>query len=198
MMNGQYILDENYQCVYDLPIPKDSLRQAFHFFQDKPYLCAYFGKDCMYYYCSNAKEIEKIESTTWVPQRIETPDLKSLLQQDIYQICPYFSQDLDELFLKKVDHLKLERWIDFFADMVPVEGEKPQGIKKVFELWGLEKEYIAFGDGGNDLAMLQEASLGIAMGNANETVKKAADFVTKEAKEEGICWALEQLGILEK
>lgn len=114
--------------------------------------------------CTIIVQIEKIESTTWVPQRIETPDLKSLLQQDIYQICPYFSQDLDELFLKKVDHLKLERWIDFFADMVPIEGEKPQGIKKVLELWGLEKEYIAFGDGGNDLAMLQEASLGIAMG----------------------------------
>ena len=37
---------------------------------------------------------------------------------------------------------------------------------------------MACGDGGNDIPMLKVAGIGVAMGNASETVKASADFVT--------------------
>jgi len=40
------------------------------------------------------------------------------------------------------------------------------------------------------------AGLGIAMGNANEKVKRAADFVTKKSSEDGIDYALKKVGII--
>ena len=49
-----------------------------------------------------------------------------------------------------------------------------------------QEETIAFGDGGNDIDMLQWAGIGIAMGNASDEVKKAADWVTTDVDHEGI------------
>ena len=54
-------------------------------------------------------------------------------------------------------------------------------------------EVISFGDAANDIPMLQTAGMGVAMGNAQETVKAAADMVTLSNNEDGIADALEKL-----
>lgn len=52
------------------------------------------------------------------------------------------------------------------------------------------EQSIAFGDGDNDVALLNAAGLGIAMGNASDAAKKAADFVTTSNETDGIALAL--------
>ena len=54
-------------------------------------------------------------------------------------------------------------------------------------------QVIAFGDAESDMDFLQMAGIGVAMGNANENVKAAADWVTKNADEAGVAYALDQL-----
>lgn len=48
------------------------------------------------------------------------------------------------------------------------------------------EEMVAVGDGYNDLSMIQFAGLGVAMGNAQEPVKKAADYITLSNEEDGV------------
>lgn len=55
------------------------------------------------------------------------------------------------------------------------------------------EEMLVFGDSGNDLAMIREAGTGVAMANAEEEVRKAADFVTKSNEEDGLVYAMQQL-----
>lgn len=50
----------------------------------------------------------------------------------------------------------------------------------------LKDEAIAFGDGHNDIEMLEAVGMGIAMGNAKDEVKDKADFVCKSVEEDGI------------
>jgi hydroxymethylpyrimidine pyrophosphatase-like HAD family hydrolase len=70
-------------------------------------------------------------------------------------------------------------------------------ILRVLEFFDLDKsESIAFGDGANDIDMLELAGLGIAMGNGNDQLKKVADFVTKKSSEDGIEYALKEFGII--
>jgi len=57
-------------------------------------------------------------------------------------------------------------------------------------------ECVAFGDGGNDVAMLEHAGIGVAMGNAEDDVKQYADYVTDSVDEDGIFKALEHLNII--
>ena len=55
---------------------------------------------------------------------------------------------------------------------------------------------MAFGDGGNDISMLQHAGIGVAMGNAGDEVKKVADYVTSSVDEDGVINALRHFGVL--
>ena len=49
---------------------------------------------------------------------------------------------------------------------------------------------MALGDGGNDIPIIKQAGIGIAMGNANASVKEVADYVTASVDEDGIYKAL--------
>ena len=51
---------------------------------------------------------------------------------------------------------------------------------------------IAFGDGGNDVNMLETAGIGVAMGNASEAVKAFAGRVTLSNEEDGVADFLEK------
>lgn len=52
---------------------------------------------------------------------------------------------------------------------------------------------VAFGDGHNDKSMIEYASLGVAMGNAEVEVKAIADVITKSNDEDGIYHVLKTL-----
>lgn len=70
---------------------------------------------------------------------------------------------------------------------VPFGVSKFDGIKKVLKLIGKENEQIiAFGDSGNDKPMLEGAHIGIAMGDAKDDVKAAANVVIDTAENQGI------------
>jgi len=64
---------------------------------------------------------------------------------------------------------------------------KATGLRQVCELYGLTMdEVVAMGDSLNDIAMIREAGLGVAMGNAQEEVKHIADMVTLSNTEDGV------------
>ena len=55
---------------------------------------------------------------------------------------------------------------------------------------------MAFGDGGNDVEMLEFAKIGVAMGNASDDVKSIADYVTTDVDNDGILNALKHFNVL--
>jgi 5-amino-6-(5-phospho-D-ribitylamino)uracil phosphatase len=73
----------------------------------------------------------------------------------------------------------------------PAGINKAKGLSLVCERLGIEmKNVMAVGDSLNDLAMIEAAGLGIAMGNAQEIVKKAAAWVTSTNNEDGVAAAI--------
>ena len=56
-------------------------------------------------------------------------------------------------------------------------------------------EIMACGDGYNDLEMLKAVRFGVAMGNAEESVKAVADYVTDTNEEEGVAKAVEKFAL---
>ncbi len=74
---------------------------------------------------------------------------------------------------------------------------KATAIHQVVELLGSSMEYVyAVGDGFNDIQMLEEAGVGIAMGNAHPDVQKYADFVTRPYYQDGIEYAMQHFGLI--
>ena len=77
-------------------------------------------------------------------------------------------------------------------ECVPKKQTKGTGLTKLCEHLALPvTKAIAVGDADNDLEMLEAAGLAIAMGNANEAVLKAADFVVADNDHEGCAEAID-------
>ncbi|MBE5254331.1 sugar-phosphatase [Mixta mediterraneensis] len=82
----------------------------------------------------------------------------------------------------------------YYLKILDRRVNKGQGVKMLAEKLGLRPdEVMAIGDQENDLAMIEYASTGVAMGNAIESVKNIAQFVTKTNMEDGVAHAIEEL-----
>ena len=73
------------------------------------------------------------------------------------------------------------------ADVIPAGSGKAQAIEKILDYFHLDRsQSMAFGDGFNDLEMIQTVGIGVAMGNASPKLKEVADFVCGPVSEDGI------------
>lgn len=123
--------------------------------------------------------------------------LETILNKDIYQLVSFFTKEQEPEVMKVLPHCTATRWYPSFADVVPTGIDKAVGMDKTGEYFGFTAaETIAFGDGGNDVAMLRHAGTGVAMGNAVDSVKATADYITDSVDDDGILNALRHLGII--
>ena len=89
----------------------------------------------------------------------------------------------------------------FFIEIAPAGVTKWSAIQRLARDWGIaDAEICAVGDDVNDIQMIREAGLGVAMGNAQPTVKAAADRIAPTHDEDGLAevvgWLLKEgLGI---
>ena len=75
----------------------------------------------------------------------------------------------------------------------PLGVNKASGIQEVCQLLGLQmSQVIAVGDSLNDLAAIQQAGLGVAMGNAQKTILQEADVVVSSNNEDGIAEVIQK------
>ncbi|CAG8921940.1 unnamed protein product [Penicillium salamii] len=82
----------------------------------------------------------------------------------------------------------------YYLEILDRRVNKGQGVKMLAEKLGLKQEEVmAIGDQENDLAMIEYAGTGVAMGNAIDSVKKIAQFITKTNMEDGVAHAIEEL-----
>ena len=80
---------------------------------------------------------------------------------------------------------------------IPANGGKDLGVAATLERLGIDaSEAIAFGDGENDLSMFAAVGTSVAMGNAQDTVKAVATYVTTAVDDDGIYNAAKHFGLL--
>ena len=80
-----------------------------------------------------------------------------------------------------------------FLEILPAGTDKWNALERLANRKGIAADQIvAIGDDTNDVAMVENAGLGIAMGNAHESVKEAADVVTEPNSEAGVARAIER------
>lgn len=82
----------------------------------------------------------------------------------------------------------------YFLEIVPPQIDKANTLGFLLKQLNIEKdEVIAIGDSVCDVTMIQTAGLGVAMGNAIESVKRCADMTTETNDNEGVALAAEKL-----
>jgi Cof subfamily protein (haloacid dehalogenase superfamily) len=84
-----------------------------------------------------------------------------------------------------------------FGELNNADATKATGIEQYIRHVGACREdTIAIGDSGNDLEMINYAGYSVAMGNATEPIKAAADFITTDVDKDGIYNAFLKLGLI--
>ena len=118
----------------------------------------------------------------------------------VYHMWTFEDQgDALQLSAELLKDVRLVRWHPNSSDVIKNGISKASGVAHVLENLGLKAENVlVFGDGPNDMELFDYAGLSVAMGNGDEALKAKADFVTKTVEEDGILYALEELGLVEK
>ena len=122
---------------------------------------------------------------------------QQMMGRETFQVIAIMPAERDNDVLQMLPHCRLPRWHPQFSDLVNADNSKATGIDSILHHYGIDRnECIGFGDGGNDIEMLDFCGIGVAMGNADDNVKAHADYVTTSVDDEGIANALRQLHII--
>jgi hydroxymethylpyrimidine pyrophosphatase-like HAD family hydrolase len=115
----------------------------------------------------------------------------------LYQACVYITEEETAVLEPVLGKCVVTRWHPGGVDIIAKGGGKRTAVEQYCRLQGWKpEEIIAFGDGENDIPMLEIAGIGVAMGNAGQIVKDKADYVTLTVREDGVCAALRHFGLL--
>lgn len=116
-----------------------------------------------------------------------TDDFEQVAEEEIYQIMMGCYKEEYDSMMKGIEGARITGWWDRAVDIIPANGGKGVGVEKILEYYHLDKsEALAFGDGNNDIELLQAVGCGVAMENASEQLKAIADDVCGHVAEDGI------------
>jgi 5-amino-6-(5-phospho-D-ribitylamino)uracil phosphatase len=90
--------------------------------------------------------------------------------------------------------LRSPRYTGFMCEIAPYGVSKWTGVLQLAEMWGVRPgEICAAGDDVNDIPMIEAAGLGVAMGNALDEVKAAADRIAPSHDDDGLVQVVDWL-----
>ncbi len=133
-----------------------------------------------------------------------TDDLLHCLRISIVAVQPRIVQIIDRLDRQyghqlsmhhfPVVQLPSDREVLHVLEIFTAGVDKWRGVNWIAERYQIDiAEIAAIGDQVNDLTMIQNAGCGIAMGNAVESIKAAADHITLDNESDGVAQAIDQV-----
>ena len=107
---------------------------------------------------------------------------------------PEYMKEVEQRMQEKFGGtLNVFRSDPYYVELLPKFVDKGVAVEKLMKHLDLKKDkVICVGDSYNDLPMLRSAGMGVAMGNAQEAVKEAADYITDSNDEDGIVKIIEK------
>ena len=192
LLNGQINTDQKGNLISQQTISKRDTQTLIQKFKEKKTAILFIENDQFYINTINER-VEAAQDAISSPY----PEVREYSGNPICQCCLYATTDEAKEFIKELPDCKISQWNPYAYDILSKEGGKMTGIESILKYYGIKREEImAFGDGENDIEMLQYAKIGIAMGNADDNVKKAADYITDHIDKDGIYKALQYYKIL--
>ena len=121
-------------------------------------------------------------------EAINEPVVKALMLAEPERLA-----EVEKKLQKELDgEISTMRSKPYFLEFTNLGVTKATSVEHLIQKLGIKREeVIAMGDSYNDLAMIEFAGLGVAMGNAPDDIKAKADFVTDTNMNDGVAKVVE-------
>lgn len=185
--NGSYVFHEG-KVLFEEYYKQDTLQRLIQMVDELEADLAFEGVDEYVAYRKNTDKVDLFSEMYHIKKPVED---KTFHLQNPILASVLFEDDVKEKIAPFFPELSFQRTSKFGYD-VNLKGDlKANGIRVILEnIPHVKEEVYAIGDGLNDINMLKEVHVGIAMGNASPEVKKHADYVTSSVDEGGVYDAL--------
>jgi hypothetical protein len=179
------------------PIPEEAARLVADDARQKSYGLIMVGERDIAVHDPQGEVDRVFRQEIAVENLCEAKPMNEVLRQRILQLTPFFDEDYEAQLMARIPQCVSGRWHPAFTDITANGADKGQGMLTMAARVGFDPECtMAFGDGGNDLSMIVTAGIGVAMGNALDSLKEAADYVTTSVDDHGIRNALRHFGLI--
>ncbi|RIU90085.1 Cof-type HAD-IIB family hydrolase [Oceanobacillus picturae] len=193
--NGQYVVYKG-EVIHRNPLNSELLEDLAKVSLAKENPIVFMGEEEMKANVPDHDAINEGLATLKVDMNLEH-DPTYNKGRDIYQSLLFCEESEERFYEEKYSAFNFVRWHPRSVDVVPAEGSKAVGIRKVTDLLDIKPgNHVAFGDSLNDLEMLTEIPKSVAMGNGHPRAKQAAKYETAAVDEDGILKGLQMLGLL--
>lgn len=191
-LNGQLCYNEKMQMIFGFNIDPREMEVLERIFLDDQIPFSLIGEFSRYINFINDDARKHWEDTNSV-----LPDIGQYKGERIYQITAFVSDRQREVLEKTLDYCAITSWAPGAVDIFARGGGKMNDIKHILDVYDIKpEECIAFGDASNDVGMLKFCGIGVAMGNATEDCKQAANYITTDINDNGIENALKHFEII--
>lgn len=192
--NGRYVVSKGQELLHDY-IDKDVVER---FIIDMEQRGLDVGFETRHDYVVHSKNTALVDDFSnhfhlHSPEIIENYHKTNDVLQMILFTDNHNIQDIEAMYPELDFNISCRYGIDINAQ----GGMKEIGIDVLQKHFNIpNKDIIAIGDGYNDIGMIKRAHIGIAMGNACQPLKDAADYITEPAHENGIENILKKLNVI--
>ncbi|MEO4053683.1 Cof-type HAD-IIB family hydrolase [Solibacillus sp. CAU 1738] len=192
--NGQYVVYKG-EVVFTDGISTQQLEEIIDFGAQREHPVVFLNEEKMIASLPGHASIRDSLATLHYPY----PEIAADFYHDhaVYQTLIFMEQQEESLYKEAFPNIEFVRWHEKCCDMLPKGGSKARGIEKLIECIGLKMEdTIAFGDGLNDVEMLQAAGIGVVMGNGHTMAKRVADIEAPHVDDDGLYKIMETLQLI--
>ncbi|KGX88790.1 Cof-type HAD-IIB family hydrolase [Pontibacillus litoralis] len=192
--NGQYVVFEG-EVVYQNPITTNFISELYQKAEKAGHPMVFLNESGMRATQSGHSHIQ--DSLSSLKFNYPDIDARYFMNNNIHQALLFCEADDETHYLGSHDDLDFIRWHPYSMDVLPLGGSKAVGIENFIKAAGIAHEHTyAFGDGLNDIEMIQYVQTGVAMGNAHPKLKEVADVITKDVEEEGLAYGFKLAGLM--
>ena len=194
LINGQIIQKDN-QTIFRNPIPKHLVLEVVQAFDEHDMKYGFLGE---FDETLNIVDEKGKEAFELVDMKLPRVDPHFYQDNDIFQMWAFSDRNQHDYFKNRFTELSLVRWLGGGFDLLSKGMSKKEGIKKILELEGISLDNAyAFGDGDNDIEMMDYIPNSVAMGNGSKEAKKHATYITDDIKQDGLYKGLVMLGFID-
>lgn len=193
--NGARVVDvKTKETIYEQTLTIDEAKKAYDRAKEYELACMTYEDD-MIVTEDIDDEYVNVESSINDIQKKKV-SFKANLKDPIHKVLltgkpDYVESIIDEFKQPFGDSLSIYRSAPFFIEIMAQGIDKAASLDRLVKILGIKQEEVmAFGDGYNDLSMIEYAGMGIAMDNAVEGVKERANYITLSNNDDGIADAL--------